>query len=278
MLNQKMTEQQFLQLKNAKFDFTIFSKAEQPPHVHDFYECIFVLSGEAVFCENGVERPLAEYEYVFIPRGARHGIRRVEDNSILIAVFAAADEIAKLLSYFGGRMEDELLAADKPVAVQGDFNVKLKIEEIYGRILKYGDDDHLLSRLFCVEILTGVIRRLHRKNRSDEIPSTLIHAIGEMRKLENLKEGVSAIERLTNYSRPQICRLVKKYYNRTPHEYVTELRMNFAYNLIKYSNMDFGRIADSVGYSSISHFYKKFNEYFSANPSEIRKREGIHIE
>jgi AraC-like DNA-binding protein len=38
--------------------------------------------------------------------------------------------------------------------------------------------------------------------------------------------------------------------------------------------MTVAEIADSVGYSSISHFFKTFHEYFGQSPSNFRDGKG----
>lgn len=271
-------EKQLKQLEERGISFYICSKnLRELPHSHKCYELIYVMRGKGELHFDGHAQALEEYEYVAMAAGIEHRVNALTSNTVLCSIYISVEEMDKFLSFFERDARNYVALAAEPLTVSGDFNVRLKVEEIYSRILKYGDEDNVLCRLFAIEILSGIFRRMHRKIRSDEIPRAMIDAIYEMRKMENLQEGVPAMERITNYSRSQLCRLIRRYYDRTPNEYVTDLRMNFAYNLIRYSNMDFETIAESVGYSSISYFYKKFREYYSATPSEIRRKEGYFL-
>ena len=93
----------------------------------------------------------------------------------------------------------------------------------------------------------------------------------EMSVPENLSEGVSALQRIANLSHPQLCRVFRKTINRTPQQFVQELRLNYAYTLICNTDTSLEAIAALVGYSSFSHFCIIFKERFQQSPSGLRK-------
>lgn len=57
----------------------------------------------------------------------------------------------------------------------------------------------------------------------------------------------------------------------TPSQFLHSLRMNNARDLLQYSNLSIGEIADRVGYSDMSYFAKKFKQFSSISPREYRK-------
>ncbi len=253
-----------------------FVSTEQQYSEH-YYTLIYMVSGEARIEVKGEVFVLLEFDYVMLRRKEAWRFVQSEANTELIVICMSESEMEKFYGLYGARVRDYIETEKGIHKISGDFNVKFKLDEIYGRLTKYGDVSSILCRLMTTEILTGLVRKMHRKLKSDEIPAEFVDALNEMRKYKNLREGVSALERLTRYSRAQLCRLVRKYYNMTPQEYIAEIRLNFAYNMIKFSNMDYESIAETVGYSSISHFYKKFRDRYQITPAELRKKEGIQL-
>ena len=93
----------------------------------------------------------------------------------------------------------------------------------------------------------------------------------EMNSPENLAEGVQALQRITNLSHPQLCRVFRRTLSRTPQQFIRELRLNYAYTLISNTSEPLETIAMMVGYSSFSHFSDIFKKQFQQSPSALRK-------
>jgi AraC family cel operon transcriptional repressor len=254
-----------------KLQYKIFSKKEDfPLRNSDEYLMLYMISGECNQTINGKMHEFIEDSYVLVRPNERYEMVDILPNTVILGVQIRGDEMEKILSFFGGKVKSYVQKNKSILSVCGDFNVKYKVDEIYERIQKHGDDDGILRHLFALEIVTGIIRKMHRKKMADEIPERLVRALDEMRKVENLREGVPALERLTHYSRPQLCRIIKKCYGLTPLEYVTNIRLNFAYNFIKYSGMAYEIVAEQVGYQSTSYFFKLFKKKFGITPSKLR--------
>jgi AraC-like DNA-binding protein len=268
----KQAEQSTAIVENKqKSQYKICSKIEDLPSRNaDSYLMLYMISGKCNQKINGKLHEFVEDAYVLVRPNEKHEMVDIDSNTIIFCVQSRSDEMEKILSFFGSKVKAYVRKNKSILSVYGDFNVKYKVDEIYERILKHGDDDGILRHLFAVEIVTGIIRKMHRKKMADEIPERLVRALDEMRKIENLREGVPALERLTYYSRPQLCRIIKKCYGLTPLEYVTNIRLNFAYNFIKYSGMDYEIVAEQVGYQSTSYFYKLFQKKFGITPSKLR--------
>ena len=72
-------------------------------------------------------------------------------------------------------------------------------------------------------------------------------------------------------------KLFKKEMGVTPHEYLTDCRMQFARELIssgignRYSNYSVGQIAEACGFSEPLYFSRVFKKYYGFSPSEAVK-------
>ncbi len=72
-------------------------------------------------------------------------------------------------------------------------------------------------------------------------------------------------------SNSHFTRLFKQYYGLTPNEYIIEVRINRAIELLAQSNLDIVIVAYEVGFKSLSNFYKCFKEEIGTTPKEYRK-------
>ena len=75
------------------------------------------------------------------------------------------------------------------------------------------------------------------------------------------------------YSRNYICRLFQKNTGRSLNVYLTDLRMQHAYELLKKPDILIKEVALQSGYSDYYHFFKVFKEKFGFSPKEMRDKE-----
>ncbi len=58
-------------------------------------------------------------------------------------------------------------------------------------------------------------------------------------------------------------------------EYLTDIRMTTAYNLLLSSTMSGAEIARSCGYENHTHFIVAFKKFYSCTPGDLRKKHGL---
>ena len=102
------------------------------------------------------------------------------------------------------------------------------------------------------------------------IPRELLSAVEEMKKIENLRNGISAFVTLSNYSQSHLARLVKKQFGMGLKQYINELRLLRAYDDLIWTKESAETISENLGFSSYSHFYRIFKGRFSISPSVLR--------
>lgn len=67
------------------------------------------------------------------------------------------------------------------------------------------------------------------------------------------------------------CAVFKRYLNKTPNEYLTELRLRKAMDLLKNTDMTILEISYAVGFSGASYFTETFHKFYGYTPSAYRK-------
>lgn len=83
---------------------------------------------------------------------------------------------------------------------------------------------------------------------------------------------------LTGYVPLHVLRLFKAETGKTPHDYLCEVRMTRARNLLLNTDLSIARIASECGFQSVSHFQTLFKQKFGITPGKFRKNaEGFDI-
>jgi len=245
------------------------------PHHHDFFEIFLITKGEALHRINDMQEIIEECDLVFIRSNDTHNYEKFEDkNCELINIAFPAKAILKLFEYFGeGFHSDKLLKSEYPP--------KIKLSKI--------EKDILISRFEKLNTL----RRTNKKKIKSElrilladifsryftyednlvneiIPSWLTRLKEQMGKKENFVAGINKMYELCERTPEHLSRSFKKYFNESPTEYITNLRLNFAANLLSNSDEDITNISMNCGFENLSHFYHLFKKKFDSSPKEFR--------
>jgi len=116
----------------------------------------------------------------------------------------------------------------------------------------------------------GISRHLNRSERKT-VPfrdlSAPIDYIGE-HFASNL--SVEAMARACNISVSALERRFKKHLKKTPLQYITEVRLDHARQLLQETEKTIGTIAMETGFADHSHFTRSFTRHFGMTPSDAR--------
>ena len=129
-------------------------------------------------------------------------------------------------------------------------------------------EDLALSLRLVASLLILIQRNLPSSVKSD---SGKTHTI-----LQYIQEHfcepitVTNVANALNYSPKYFSRLFVNELGVTFNEYIKNLRLDYAYHLIKYSQLPISEICNRTGFSTASHFSKCFKEQYGIAPSHLR--------
>lgn len=246
-------------------------------HRHDFYEIFLILKGQALHNINGEQRILKPGTLVFVRPDDKHNYEKQgEFNCELINIAFPASTVMKLFDYLGeGFRTERLLNAKHPP--------EIILPELETDILKFRFESlNTISRSEKVKIktelrilLAEIFVRYFPPDKdipSAEYPMWLSSLLLEMKKKENFSMGFERMLELSGRSRAHLSRSFKKYTGETATEYLNNLRLNYAANLISNSDEDISLIAYDAGFSNLSYFYRIFRKQFKSAPKEFRQK------
>jgi AraC-like DNA-binding protein len=105
----------------------------------------------------------------------------------------------------------------------------------------------------------------HEKS-SEKINRVYHYTIGHFRESISLDD----VAALTNHSRAAFCRYFKSHTRKSYFEYLTEIRIAYACELLREGNHDVTRTCFNSGFNNISNFNKQFKKVVKVTPSEYR--------
>ena len=239
-------------------------------HTHDFYEIIIVLQGGCTAFINGHEYDLNMDSIVIMCPGDSHSFLKQTEDVGLLSLSVRVEEFERIAGALGWSVQDTSQKEELPYIwkVEGIYrNITVRCNEILGSCREY---DCKLFLAYLIRLYIGF-----KDDYGMDLPAILIWALKEMQRPENLQDGISALEKLSGYSRSQLTRLIKRQFGVTVHEYIQEQRLLAAYNEVVLTSEDLVEISEKIGYSSFSHFNKIFKERFGITPALLRKKNSL---
>lgn len=102
------------------------------------------------------------------------------------------------------------------------------------------------------------------QNKLDEVTDWLYNHFTE-------EIDIKEVAALIGVTPEHFCRIFKEYTGKRPFEYLTQLRIDMARNLLSHSDKTVAEIAAETGYSDVCYFIKKFRESEGVSPGKYRK-------
>lgn len=249
---------------------------------HNFWEMVYVDSGEVEISANGKPVYLKQGEAIFHKPNEFHTLGTNEKNTanVFVISFVCSSES---MSFFKG----------KTMAVPPKLKkyISLIIEEYKETFVPMASDDIKLEikenppigsqqmiRTYLEQLLIMLIRheqgtkdlRLFPSKESMEnhLVSQIIHIIEE-----NITEKitVSQICEKMSYSRAYLSKIFKQTTDYTILEYILMLKIREAKKLIREGNFNFTQISDKLSFENPHYFSRVFKRVSNMTPNDYKK-------
>ena len=113
---------------------------------------------------------------------------------------------------------------------------------------------------------------VHEKS-SEKINRVYHYTIERFREPIHLEEVAS----LTNHSSAAFCRYFKTRTRKSYFQYLTEIRIAYACELLREGNLDVSQVCLNSGFNNLSNFHKQFKKLVRSTPSEYQKRSSMKV-
>ncbi len=244
-------------------------------HDHDFYELFLITHGRIWHLINDTEILLSAGALVFIRPSDCHSYRQYEgDDCGLINLAFPAQTIEAFFAYLGdGFQPERLINSELPPSVQlheterqAAINQLTKLNNIpYTEKRRIRSQLRLLLTHFLGQYFANGNPTMGNTNTS-----WLHNLCAQMQDPINLRGGVSSMQTLSHTSPEHLSRTFRKELGCTPTEYVNNLRLTYAANLLSHTDQPIIEIGNEVGLDNLSYFYRIFKARYGTTPAQFR--------
>lgn len=245
-------------------------------HSHDYYEFFVVNHGSAIHRANGASQSLSRGTAVLMRPDDVHCYQHMSADFEIINMLVPERTMRAAFDYLGDGFEPERLVDSELPMVSclsaGDFEVLMvQLEQlVLAKHALRGRSDAvfrfaLLNVLFtCFPPLT--------LNTLPDMPLWLRGLCLEMMKKRNFTEGLPALQRIASKSKEHLARSFRRYLNKSPTEFVNDLRLEYCARRIISTKTKIVDICGDIGFESVSHFYHLFHKRYGLAPNEFRRK------
>ncbi|MBR5155509.1 MAG: helix-turn-helix domain-containing protein [Clostridia bacterium] len=259
------------------YTFIKDGKAKRVIHTHDFYEIFLTLSDNFLHTVNGIDYRLPQGSLVFIRPWDNHANQNPNEPHSYVQIGYTQDIADSLFGYLGADYNiEKLKASENPPCLllssqdcsslfrslkrieSLDMNNKVVLSKYYKNLLF-----HIFADYFSKYITSD--------NKVSSAPKWLSDTCKQAQADKLFIEGIDSIVAASGKSYKHFARSLKHYYDKTPSEFVMDLRLAYALNLITTTNFSITDISYLSGFNNPSYFYKNFIKKYEKTPTQIRK-------
>lgn len=256
-------------------------------HKHDFAELFLVIEGSGKHLVAGYQYPLTAGDVFVINGETEHGFKQVNGLKLVNLMFDANAPFFELpsmraLSGYQALFKIEPLArqtTDYQAKLTLNIEQRLKIADILEAIRIEYENGQAGFEVMISSLMQQLIINLARiyTEQQDDSPKPALALSRAMVFIEqNYTSGElipAQIAQAAFVSQRQLERLFKQYLDTSPNQYVRQLQLTYAYNLIAEEKLtSVQQIAEQSGFTDSNYFSKCFKQRFLATPrQEIKK-------
>src|SRR5512140_1856161 len=246
-------------------------------HTHNFYELFVIVEGEVLHTVNGRTQLLGEGTLVFMRPNDVHFYQPSEGKECqLINLAFREGTVRELFDYLGpGFPSERLLHRSLPPRVLLSASEKDILAAKLGHLNTIPRDQKHRIRSTLRILLFEIFTKYFSSESGEEgspLPAWLDMLLSEVQKKESFVRGLASIYELSQRSPEHISRVFRKYLSTTPTDYINQLRLHYAANLLSNSDESVTSISMEAGFENVSHFYHLFKKQFHVSPAEFRAR------
>lgn len=270
---------------NSIYYFEFGKDFSHPPEKHDFWEMVYVDSGDIIAVTDGIGQTLRRGQMIFHKPMEVHAhvSNNIISNNMLVVSFSAKSDA---MQFFDRKIFD----ADKTVKTLLKLftqEARLALGGISG---EYSDKSPLdfsgaplgslqLMECYFTELLLVLMRQeshvniLSRTENSRELGQNSIAELIAAYLEENVYASVTLGDVCSKFflGKSQLSKIFKDYSGVSPMEYYLDIKINEAKRLLN-SEVSVTDVSDALGYSSIHNFSRAFKKITGMSPSQYKQK------
>ncbi|MFW6270217.1 MAG: AraC family transcriptional regulator [Bacillota bacterium] len=248
-------------------------------HFHETYEIWFLIKHKAQAFINTQVYDLIEGDMLIINKNMIHKLKVTINDKIATRMVLEIKE-----DYFNENHKNLIQCFNKDCPfLRLNFNDKDFVKNKLMKMLNEKNTDKPFSQKYVDILFTELLIFLNRKidkqkayktNEQDETTKLIMSISEYITKNYQHDLKLELLAQKFSFSKYYICRKFKEITNFTINEYINNVRVKKAQDLLKSTETKVTEISGMVGYNSISQFYRMFNKISNTTPLEYRKKQN----
>lgn len=252
--------------RKEKVKVETWSKGDGTGHYHRNLEIIYVLQGKVHLHLSKEVVELGDKDYWIINSNKWHQVEAF-DNTLFIKIQMDYPIIRDIISH------DDFYFENKSFSDEGDLVLKKMLTKFsYHHLNSQSKKIVTFSYLAsCYEILDILSTYFLKETR--ELSSKMSkedRILDYIRSRHNQKITLETLSEHLFLSPSYVSKYFKKHFNVNFKEYLTSVRLAYAYEDLIYTEHSITRVAYDNGFSNLSQFNKDFRLLYKQSPSEVR--------
>lgn len=271
------TKMDLVQTKNIRLPdinmlFFSHSKSHEP-HEHQFYELEITLLGDGVQTVNGINYPKRRGEVHIIRPGDVHSLRTDSGVKTFLIQFSYKHLSAGMLAELGGteRALVTYLNNDECDAFENICN-SLDILKSSDGVLDIDMTRKLLDVLLNMFFASVNNNRKKAKTSPRDSGDKIQQILDWMQMHYRTHINADDIAKQFHFNTAYLRRLFKERVGVSIMQYLKELRLEYAKNLIMTTNLKISEVCDRSGYRSMPTFISDFKQKYNHAPLAFREK------
>ena len=215
----------------------------------DYSALTFRISGNATITVDGKTFFVNKYDVLYHPQGV--GYTAEYSDTEILAI------------HFKTNKDDKMPEVYSFADVEPIYQAFLKANTLW-KSKESGFEAHILSQLYYI------FGKLCEKEMTVRMPEYFINAVSYIN--ANYTDSALSAEKIcksAGLSATTLRLLFKKYYQKTPTEYITKLRLEYARGLISCGS-SIEQASEKSGFNDSKYFARVVKKYFACTPRELK--------
>ncbi len=251
-------------------------------HMHDFFEICLALGGNSVHHTDKGAVEASKGSLFIIPPGILHGFEKCQNNDahVINLFFHRSFFVRYRTDLSSVKSYPALFTSNSTVDMflsEEDFNFLSPIALFLAKNNTYRTQPGVFLNSLGLMFITALCNLYSKKHEIGSVnikDSVVMNCIEYMN--DNISENITA-EQLCNMafcSGATLRRDFEALLGMSPLQYLQQLRLQKAIELLQCTDMALCDVAQQCGYYDSAHFSKKFRSHMGLSPKEYRKKYG----
>ena len=272
---------------DPSFLFRITLANRQPVthlHIHEFHEVVCVISGSGLHvCEKHEPQLIKAGDVLIIPPGGRHAYIRSDGLQVANILFSCTALPLPFMELHGTANFKTLFNKHYEQFKGKNYPFFHPAEEVFAEIvqlvkLSFAKPPSPLWHSYHLGTLMQIISLIcneYPEQTETSGASNVWEVINFMQQNFTRRLSLGELCRHFSMSQATFLRHFRHITGMTTGEYLMQLRLKHASELLTNSSSRLKEIAESSGFANVEHFSRSFKKYFGTAPGKYRKKKNL---